>query len=68
VVGCVYVWTVVTTDTRQLGWTKIPKSKGGLGYTRIPLVADTTKEIAARYGVLHEGAGIAFRGLFLIGE
>ena len=33
---------------------------------RIPIVADTTKVIAAKYGVLLEQAGIALRGLFII--
>lgn len=33
---------------------------------QIPVVADITKEIAARYGVLLESAGIALRGLFII--
>ncbi len=33
---------------------------------RIPILADTTKEIAARYGVLVPSAGVALRGLFII--
>ena len=32
----------------------------------IPILADTTKDIAARYGVLVEKLGIALRGLFII--
>lgn len=33
---------------------------------QIPLLADTTKEIAASYGTLLKDAGIALRGLFII--
>lgn len=33
---------------------------------RIPLVADTTKEISADYGVLIPSLGVALRGLFII--
>ena len=33
---------------------------------QIPIVADVTKEIAARYGVLKKDAGIALRGLYII--
>lgn len=33
---------------------------------QIPILADTTKAISARYGVLIEKLGIALRGLFVI--
>jgi hypothetical protein len=33
---------------------------------QIPIMADTTKEVASKYGVLLERAGIALRGLFII--
>lgn len=33
---------------------------------RIPLLADTTKEISSDYGVLMPKLGIALRGLFII--
>ncbi|KAJ0400205.1 hypothetical protein P43SY_009522 [Pythium insidiosum] len=58
----------VSTDSAEshLAWTKIPRSKGGLGAMQIPLVADLTKSIAANYGVLIEDEGIALRGLFVI--
>ena len=35
---------------------------------RIPIVADRTKEISAKYGVLLEDRGIALRGLFIIDD
>ena len=38
-----------------------------LFYTaQIPILADVTKDISARYGVLIEELGIAHRGLFII--
>nr|QKY15086.1 thioredoxin-dependent peroxide reductase (TPXR) [Polytomella parva] len=57
-----------STDTPEchLAWIKTPRNRGGLGYMQIPIVADVTKSIAARYGVLVEKAGIALRGLFII--
>jgi len=57
-----------STDSPEshLAWTKLSRSKGGLGSMEIPLVADITKMIAAKYGVLSESDGIAFRGLFII--
>ncbi len=33
---------------------------------QIPLIADVTKSISAKYGVLIEDKGIALRGLFII--
>mmetsp|Transcript_3167 Transcript_3167/g.5431 ORF Transcript_3167/g.5431 Transcript_3167/m.5431 type:complete len:391 (+) Transcript_3167:51-1223(+) len=57
-----------STDTEEthLAWIRTPRAKGGLGFMQIPIIADTTKEVAARYGVLIEKAGIALRGLFII--
>lgn len=57
-----------STDTEEchLAWIKTNRNKGGLGYMQIPILADTTKEISSRYGVLLERAGIALRGLFII--
>ncbi|TYZ69402.1 hypothetical protein PybrP1_007739 [[Pythium] brassicae (nom. inval.)] len=58
----------VSTDSPEshLAWTKLPRNKGGLGKMDIPIVADITKLISAKYGVLLESAGIALRGLFII--
>ena len=41
---------------------------GGLGKMNIPILADKTKDISIRYGVLKEDEGIAFRGLFIIDD
>ena len=50
----------------HLAWRKTPKKEGGLGDIKYPLIADVTKEVSRKYGVLIEDAGIALRGLFLI--
>lgn len=57
-----------STDTEEchLAWIKTPRTKGGLGYMQIPILADTTKEISAEYGVLLPKLGIDLRGLFVI--
>ncbi|GFR49243.1 hypothetical protein Agub_g11257 [Astrephomene gubernaculifera] len=57
-----------STDTEEchLAWIRTPRNRGGLGFMQIPILADTTKEISARYGVLIEKLGIALRGLFII--
>jgi peroxiredoxin (alkyl hydroperoxide reductase subunit C) len=49
----------------HLAWRKVPRSQGGLGEIRYPLIADLTKSIAEAYDVLHP-MGVALRGLFLI--
>ncbi|KAL4424932.1 hypothetical protein ABPG77_009661 [Micractinium sp. CCAP 211/92] len=57
-----------STDTPEvhLAWIKTPRKRGGLGYMQIPILADVTKAVSARYGTLKRDAGIALRGLFLI--
>lgn len=63
VLGC-----SIDSQFSHLAWRKTPKAEGGLGNIKYPLIADTTKEISRKYGVLLEEAGIALRGLFLIDE
>ncbi len=70
-----------STDTEQShwGWLQMPKKLGGIQGVTYPIVADTTKTIAANYGVLTgdyytneegdlnaTGSMISYRGLFLI--
>lgn len=45
-------------------WKKIPLQEGGIGDINFPLVADLTKEISYKYGVL-SGDGTAMRASFL---
>ena len=61
----------VSVDSKHshLAWTKTPRKLGGIGELQYPLVADITKEISKKYGVLIEegpDAGIALRGTFLM--
>jgi alkyl hydroperoxide reductase subunit AhpC len=60
VLGC-----SVDSQFTHLAWTNTPRTKGGLGNIKYPLIADLSKKIAAAYDVLLEG-GVALRGLFLI--
>jgi len=50
----------------HLAWNAQSRKEGGLGCVTYPLIADLNKEIARKYGVLLEEAGVALRGLFLI--
>ena len=74
VVGC-------STDTEEThwAWLHVAKSQGGIKGVTYPLVADSSKSIAANYGVLagnwyvneneemqFEGTPVAYRGVFLI--
>jgi peroxiredoxin (alkyl hydroperoxide reductase subunit C) len=65
-IDCQVIAASTDTEECHLAWIKTPRNRGGLGYMQIPIVADTTKAIAARYGVLLEKAGIALRGLFIV--
>jgi peroxiredoxin (alkyl hydroperoxide reductase subunit C) len=56
----------VDSHFSHLAWLKTPKAKGGIEGIKYPLVADMTKNISRKFGVLKEDEGIAYRGLFLI--
>jgi peroxiredoxin (alkyl hydroperoxide reductase subunit C) len=58
----------VSVDSKfsHLAWLNTPKKDGGVQGVTFPLVSDINKSISADYDVLVEGAGIAYRGLFLI--
>ncbi len=58
----------VSVDSKfsHFAWLNTPKSQGGIEGVTYPLVADLNKTISRDYDVLLEGAGVAFRGLFLI--
>jgi len=54
-----------------LAWIRTPRSEGGLGKINIPLVADISKQISLKYGVLvtdesDELFGAALRGLIIL--
>ncbi len=60
VLGC-----SVDSHFTHLAWRNTPRSDGGLGDIKYPLIADLNKEIAKAYDVLID-MGVAMRGLFLI--
>lgn len=60
VLGC-----SIDSHFSHLAWRQTPRSQGGIGEIKYPLVADLDKTIAKNYDVLLPG-GIALRGLFLI--
>jgi alkyl hydroperoxide reductase subunit AhpC len=49
----------------HLAWVNTPRSSGGLGDMKIPIVADFDKKVANSYGVLMAD-GVPLRGLFII--
>lgn len=63
--GAEVVGVSVDSKFSHLAWVNTPRTEGGLGKLRFPLVADLKKTIGADYGVLLD-AGIALRGLFII--
>jgi len=60
VLGC-----SIDSHYTHLAWRNTPRSQGGLGEIKYPLLADLDKKISEAYGVLLPD-GIALRGLFLI--
>ena len=57
----------VDSQFSHLAWVQTDRKNGGLGDLNYPLVADLKKDIARDYNVLDEEAGIALRGLLIIG-
>ena len=63
--GAEVIGVSVDSKFSHLAWIQTPRTHGGLGGLRYPLVSDLTKRISQDYGVLLEG-GVALRGLYLI--
>lgn len=64
--GVQVIGVSVDSQFSHFAWVNTPKSHGGIEGVTYPLVADINKTISTEYDVLVEGAGIAYRGLFLI--
>ena len=62
---CELIGVSVDSHFTHLAWKETEIEQGGIGGIQYPLVSDLKKEIADRYGVLHDGS-VALRGLFLI--
>jgi alkyl hydroperoxide reductase subunit AhpC len=58
----------IDSQFSHLAWKNTPRKEGGIGDIKYPIIADTTKDVSRKYGVLLENSGIALRGLFLIDE
>merc|ERR1719216_736147 len=56
----------VDSQYSHLAWANTPRSKGGLGNIKIPLIADLTRELSRSYGVMMESEGHTCRGTFII--
>lgn len=65
-IGAKVVGVSVDSHFCHFAWRNTPVENGGIGHVQFPLVADLTKDIARDYGVLVDGAGVAFRGTFII--
>lgn len=63
--NCEVIGVSVDSHFTHRAWKNTPLNEGGIGSVRYPLVADLTKDIARKYGVLLNDA-VALRGLFLI--
>jgi alkyl hydroperoxide reductase subunit AhpC len=63
--NCQVIGVSVDSKFSHLAWINTPRTQGGLGGLKYPLVSDLNKKISADYGVLLEG-GIALRGTFII--
>ena len=46
--NCQVIAASTDTEETHAAWTRVPRAAGGLGKMDIPIVADTTKAIAAR--------------------
>ena len=60
VIGC-----SIDSHFSHLAWRNLPRSEGGIGQIKYPIVADLNKQISKDYDVLLDD-GISLRGLFLI--
>ncbi len=63
--NCEVIGVSVDSHFTHWAWKGTVREEGGIGNVQYPLVADLTKDIARKYGVLLNDA-IALRGLFLI--
>ena len=58
----------VSTDSEfsHYQWTNTPRSRGGVGNIKIPLLSDKGGNIARSFGCLNKAQGVAFRGLYIM--
>ena len=58
----------MSTDSKfsHKAWYEVPRNKGGIAGTVIPIMADFNKTMSRDYGVLKEDLGASYRGTFII--
>mmetsp|Transcript_11330 Transcript_11330/g.12948 ORF Transcript_11330/g.12948 Transcript_11330/m.12948 type:complete len:209 (-) Transcript_11330:132-758(-) len=64
--GCQVIGASTDSVFSHMEYCKKPRSEGGLGDMKIPLLADTTLKISTAYGCLIEEEGITFRATYII--
>ena len=66
---CALLGASIDSKFSHFQYCQLPRSKGGLGDIKVPLVADVTKTISTLYGALFTqgpDAGVAMRATFII--
>ena len=64
--GCQVIGASTDSVYAHMEYTKKPRSTGGLGDMKIPLLADPSLKISKSYGCLIEDEGITFRATYII--
>jgi len=64
--GAEVVGASVDSPYSHLAWVGTPRTRGGPGAVRFPLLADLTKQVSRDWGVLDEESGTALPALFLV--
>ena len=64
--NCEVIGCSVDSHFSHFAWLNTKMEQGGIEGVKYPLVSDINKAIASDYDVLVPGAGVAFRGAFLI--
>ena len=64
--GCEVLGASTDSVYSHRAWMRTPRENNVIAGTAFPILADMSQKIAADYGVLIDGEGIALRGLFLI--
>jgi len=65
--GAKVIGASVDSHFTHLAWKNTPRSQGGLGDVKFPLLSDLNREASFNYGVLLEN-GVAARGVFIIDD
>lgn len=65
-IACEVVACSTDSHFSHLSWQNTNRSDGGVGKVKMPMLSDTSGEIAKAYGCLKTDEGIAFRALYII--